>query len=477
MFHTQHIQAQHVLHQVLHGALLALSLLLSLEVAALWWLRAELGRAREAQGRAEERLELSADVVYLDEVLTMSAWLFAATGDAAWETRYRGAEGALDARLARLLRLSAPEGDEARAARDTYAANEALIALEAEALELARRGERGAAQGVMRSEAYLREKERYQRAIRAARREAEGALGALRGVAAARLSWALWALVLALAGAFGALGWSFAAQRRLTRALAALDAPLRGLAGEARRATTLAAQRQRAAEEVARDLVEVEHRERARLGQALHDELQPLLAAARMQVSLAGGGGGEEGPLARAERLLGEALQVSRGLMVSLMPPHVAEGDLARALEWLVGWLRRNQGFALEVQGAPEAWAGVCATGRGAEVMFLFQAARELSLNAIKHSGERAARLALSVAPGGVCLRFEDDGRGAPPAALGALGGDGGDAESYGLRSLRDRAQMLGGELRARSAPGEGFEVWLTLPLAPRPPAPSRLPP
>ncbi len=85
----------------------------------------------------------------------------------------------------------------------------------------------------------------------------------------------------------------------------------------------------------------------------------------------------------------------------------------------------------------------------------LLRCAQELITNTVRHAGAR--RLALAFAREGheLVLRSRDDGRGASPGRHG-----------NGLTGMHERLQALGGTLRIRTAPGEGYQVEIRLPLA-----------
>ncbi len=63
-------------------------------------------------------------------------------------------------------------------------------------------------------------------------------------------------------------------------------------------------------------------------------------------------------------------------------------------------------------------------------------------------------------AAGGVNLSVRDDGRGFDPSQLGPTD----RAGHFGLRQMRERILALGGTLDIRSAPGQGTELFVTLP-------------
>jgi len=91
----------------------------------------------------------------------------------------------------------------------------------------------------------------------------------------------------------------------------------------------------------------------------------------------------------------------------------------------------------------------------------VYLAMREAVRNAVRHSGCSRIGIMLRVRDGEVYGLVEDDGDGFNPEAVG------GDTPSWGvgLRSMRERAEMLGGGLRVDSRSGAGTRVELRVPL------------
>jgi signal transduction histidine kinase len=91
----------------------------------------------------------------------------------------------------------------------------------------------------------------------------------------------------------------------------------------------------------------------------------------------------------------------------------------------------------------------------------LFQAVRELVQNVIKHAHARRIEVTVREQHGEVHVRVEDDGVGAEPARLanGHI-----DTGGYGLFSIRERLDRLGGRLEIRSQPSKGTRVTLVVP-------------
>jgi diguanylate cyclase (GGDEF)-like protein len=95
--------------------------------------------ARAAVAEAQRIAELRGEIVHLDELLTMSARMAAATGDDRWQRRYEAAEPLLDAAIQAAIALSSPEAA-AELARKTDAANRRLVEIERLAFDHVRAG-------------------------------------------------------------------------------------------------------------------------------------------------------------------------------------------------------------------------------------------------------------------------------------------------------------------------------------------------
>ena len=90
--------------------------------------------------------------------------------------------------------------------------------------------------------------------------------------------------------------------------------------------------------------------------------------------------------------------------------------------------------------------------------MALYRMAQELAQNIVKHArGATRASLELETMPGWALLRAEDNGAGFAnfPA----------DSPGLGLRSIRDRVALLGGQLETGSPPLDGAYVRIRIPI------------
>lgn len=200
-----------------------------------------------------------------------------------------------------------------------------------------------------------------------------------------------------------------------------------------------------------------EQRERQRLAQVLHDGLQQILVGAKFRLALL-----EKNPDAQNEanqvvELIDDAIETSRSLTAELCPPILLQGDFVSALEWLARWMHDKH--ELEVSLTAREKVGPLMEDT---TLLLFQAARELLFNVVKHAGVNTARVELSRSDGQVSMIVEDEGIGFDPDQLHA---EGRPSEGIGLFGIGERLSYIGGRMEIRSAPGRGSRFKLTAPV------------
>lgn len=174
--------------------------------------------------------------------------------------------------------------------------------------------------------------------------------------------------------------------------------------------------------ELARNLTHAEQRERDHLYELLHDEMQPLLVAARLSLS----GLGMHLPpddwlkvAAEANQHISRAIAVARTLSLRLSPPLIRERGLNPALESLCRWVRDNHGLEVELSSAPEAESDDMALR-----LLCFNAVRELLMNVVKHAGAARVKLTLELVDGDTLrITVADRGSGFDPSTI--TGGSG----------------------------------------------------
>jgi len=193
-------------------------------------------------------------------------------------------------------------------------------------------------------------------------------------------------------------------------------------------------------------------RERNRLARDLHDSVTQALygvtlcaEAASRQLSL--------GQPNRAAAHLGDirmttqqALREMRLLIFELRSPTLKRDGLVCALQSRLESVEQRAGLAAElhvtgtVQLLPELEAA------------LYRVAQEALNNALKHAGASRVTVTLAQENGTVTLEVADDGQGFDPAAARNGGG-------FGLHSIEERVERLGGRLALDSKPGQGTRL------------------
>ncbi|MEX0701688.1 MAG: response regulator [Planctomycetales bacterium] len=212
---------------------------------------------------------------------------------------------------------------------------------------------------------------------------------------------------------------------------------------------------------VSAQLTHAEQRERRRLAELLHDQLQQLLVAAKMRVGLVRAevaDAEQRRTLSETEDLLKQCLHATRSLAVELSPPVLQDQGLTPALEWLARWMRDCHGLRVEVEGDGDAEPDADAIR-----VLLFEIVRELLLNVVKHARTECAEIQVSRFDDLVQVIVRDAGIGFDAAMLGA---EGQTAGGFGLSNVRHRLELMGGQFDLESAPGAGTRVLLRAPAS-----------
>jgi len=203
-----------------------------------------------------------------------------------------------------------------------------------------------------------------------------------------------------------------------------------------------------------------EEAERRRIAEMLHEDLQQLLVAARMQLAALcrTREDAQREPIAREiADVLKRSFELTRSLSVELAPPVLYEHGLAAALEWLGAETRKNYNVEVIVE------ADSLANPKTADVrIFLFRAVRELLLNSLKHAGGSAVHITMQHRrPDKVRIIVADDGPGFDPKSLDNKRTD---SQTVGLLNIRERVSSFGGEFHINSGPKRGTRITLSLP-------------
>lgn len=211
---------------------------------------------------------------------------------------------------------------------------------------------------------------------------------------------------------------------------------------------------------LASELTLTEQRERRRLARVLHDHLQQLLVGAKFGLEGFGRKVIDEEDKSFIDdiyELINESIAVSRSLTVELSPTILYEAGLAAGLEWLARWMEQKHGLLVELEIEPHV-----SVERDDIRILLFESVRELLFNVTKHAKVTRANIGVSRSSDQVRIVVTDEGVGFDPDQLRRSGGMG--EGGFGLFSIRERLELIGGSLVIESAPQRGARFTLTAP-------------
>jgi two-component system sensor histidine kinase UhpB len=202
--------------------------------------------------------------------------------------------------------------------------------------------------------------------------------------------------------------------------------------------------------ESARRVLAAQEAERVGIARDLHDEVGQVLTGVLLQLNLISERApGQREELAEARQAVRRALDEVRRISSALRPEMLEDLGLVSALTELstsfarLSGVRVERGFAASLPAlAPEV------------ELALYRIAQESLTNVARHANAHVVRILLEAGHDSVVLRVIDDGRG--------LAGE--SVDQGGLRSMRERAVLVGGALAIKEAGDHGVEVRLEVP-------------
>ena len=216
-----------------------------------------------------------------------------------------------------------------------------------------------------------------------------------------------------------------------------------------------------------RRLLTVQEEERRHLSRELHDEFGQLLAGITLHVQAAKSGA-RDSMRTRLEEcmlLIQQAGTHLRSLVLELRPAMLESAGLGPTLRWIAKQHEERTGTATHVAGelsdVPSELAIAC-----------FRAVQEALTNVARHAQARHVWIELCQTEGNLGLVVRDDGRGFDVAKTFERAPRCGH---LGLLGMKERVQILGGDIDVVSEPGSGTHIRISFPTdGPFPMAPSR---
>lgn len=201
--------------------------------------------------------------------------------------------------------------------------------------------------------------------------------------------------------------------------------------------------------------------ERRNLARELHDDtIQSLIALnQRVQIILMRSQEPQKQNLIEVRDLVQRSIDNLRRLIRGLRPIYLEDLGLSTSLEMLANETAQNNNLSV----------GFKTTGSEIRLdprieMSLYRMVQESLNNAAKHARPASVSVRLEYSAAQIKIEIKDDGRGfTPPSDPNGFPRQG----HFGLLGLRERADLIGAELKLSSAPGKGTRVLISLPIKP----------
>jgi len=206
--------------------------------------------------------------------------------------------------------------------------------------------------------------------------------------------------------------------------------------------------------ELAQKLIATQESTLRHISRELHDEFGQILTAIGAMLARAGNHAPEGSPVREELREVSEVAQSTldkvRSLSQALHPVTLDEAGLEATLDWYIPTVERQTGIRIsyEKSGTPfelEATAAV----------HVYRIMQEALNNVARHAGVERAWVRLRFLPKSLELEVEDHGSGFPVQS---------SRQGIGLVAMRERAELLGGNITFTRPPEGGTLVRLTVP-------------
>ena len=210
---------------------------------------------------------------------------------------------------------------------------------------------------------------------------------------------------------------------------------------------------------LASELSLTEERERRRLGTDLHDHIGQALAVSKIKLGVLQKtvtAPEQAKNLSEVRELIETMIQDTRSLTFELSLPVLYELGFEAAVEWFAKHIRSQHGIMVDVQ------KDLVPVPMDDEIkVLLFRSVRELMINIVKHAHASNARVTIRRENDHINIEVEDDGVGIKDIQrdpqLKSISG-------FGLFSIRERLNYLGGQVQVESNNGQGTKITLMVP-------------
>jgi PAS domain S-box-containing protein len=204
---------------------------------------------------------------------------------------------------------------------------------------------------------------------------------------------------------------------------------------------------------IARAILKTQEEERNYLGRELHDNVNQLLAATKMLLSVAQYNI-EKIPelIAACQDNIQNAMQENRKIAQGLVVPDFETIPFQEQLVNLSDNMLKRSGIQviMDTSGLQEEWL------ENEQKLVIYRIAQEQFTNIVKHADAGLVHVLLCTTPGEFKMVIFDNGKGMTAGTK---------TEGIGLRNIRGRLSIYNGAVDIKTSPGNGFTMDIAIPL------------
>ncbi len=209
-------------------------------------------------------------------------------------------------------------------------------------------------------------------------------------------------------------------------------------------------------QELLRTQLEIQEQTLRSVSQEIHDNVGQTLSLVKLNLFTLYDGDPPkpEEKIAASKTQLTRAMEDLRQLSRSLHGDKLTDIGIAAAL--------RNELDMLEKTGLYQtrlSSTGIAAPLNPQKEVVLFRMAQEALHNAVRHAAAKTISITLAYSPGQLVLTLTDDGKGFSTAGLNL------SQTGIGLKTMANRAALIGAAIDFDTAPGKGCTIRVKLPL------------
>ncbi|MCA9141769.1 MAG: MASE1 domain-containing protein [Planctomycetaceae bacterium] len=208
-------------------------------------------------------------------------------------------------------------------------------------------------------------------------------------------------------------------------------------------------------QELLRQLIELQEQDRRMVAHDIHDGLMQDLVGAHMlvqSVPIASDAATEDSRVNRIAGLLQKAINEGRRLIREMRPMVLDEQGVIEAIQHLIADFEEHAELVIAFDHDVK-FERLEARLEG----MIFRMVQESLNNVEKHAKAKYASVRITQDGGQLKIVVRDDGKGFNPAKV--------SRRRFGLRSIRERARLVGGTVQIESEPGKGTSVIIQLPI------------